>query len=382
MKIVFLLERPSQFDAPLFRIAGADVENRFEAWFTAGDAVSEAPDPELGRSVDWGFDRFAGYASRVLPPRGIRREIARLSRGAPIDLLIINGYTRRPYLAAAFAARSRRTPTALRIDSVRFPGERPPALLRRLLVRRLLAPLFDRFLVTGSLGRDHLLAMGLASDRIGRFTYAVDDGGFRAGAEAASGSRATTRSALGIPPDARVVLSLTKFARREAPWDLVAARGLLERRDLYWVLAGDGPMRGELEQAARTQGLDRLIFPGYVPYANLPGMYAAADLFVHPAREERWGVSVAEALACGLPVVTSDRVGASYDLIVPGENGDRYAFGNAEALALAIERSLALPSRSVSAATAPRLAEYGLEATWNGIVEVARKLRDGRNGSA
>ena len=67
MRIAFLLERPSQFDAPLFRHAASDSENAFEAWFTAVDPGGLAPDPELGRAVDWGFDRLAGYRWRPAP---------------------------------------------------------------------------------------------------------------------------------------------------------------------------------------------------------------------------------------------------------------------------------------------------------------------------
>lgn len=375
MKIVFLLERPSQFDAPLFRVASADPGHRFEAWFTAGDALAAAPDPELGRAVDWGFDRAAGYTSRILPGRGFRAAVVRELAREPVDLLIINGYTRRAYLAAALTARARRVATALRIDSVRFPGEPKPGAARRILVGQLLPRLFARFLVTGSLGRDYLLAAGVGAERLGRFTYAVDAAGFAAGAASGRAARPASRRELGIPGDARVVLALTKFSPREAPWDLVAARTLEGREDLHWVLAGDGPSRLELEQAARERGLDRVHFPGYVPYAELPRMYAAADLFVHPAREERWGVSVAEALACGLPVVASDRVGAAYDLLAPGENGELYAVGDGAALAAAIARALALPPGRIAAASLPRLAEFGLEATWKSILAAAQGLR-------
>ncbi len=100
----------------------------------------------------------------------------------------------------------------------------------------------------------------------------------------------------------------------------------------------------------------------------------AADLFVHPVREERWGVSVAEALACGLPVVASDRVGAAHDLVVPGENGVLYSAGGA-ALSSAIEVALGLDRDRVAAASGPRLEEFGLEATWRGLLEVAEAVQ-------
>ena len=172
-----------------------------------------------------------------------------------------------------------------------------------------------------------------------------------------------------------MLLSLTKFSEREAPWDLLEARQRLDRPEVSWLLAGDGPLRAQLERAAAEHGFDRVAFPGYLPYPELPRVYAAADVFVHPAREERWGVSVAEALACGLPVVTSDRVGAGYDLVEPGVNGGRYPAGDGAALATELERALRLDAANAAAASASRLSAYGLTATWSGLLATAGSAR-------
>ena len=114
-------------------------------------------------------------------------------------------------------------------------------------------------------------------------------------------------------------------------------------------------------------------FPGYVPYPELPALYAAADLFVHPAREERWGVSVQEALACGLPVVASSRVGAAFDLIQPGGNGFVYEAGDEDGLSRRIVDALALPAERIRTANAPILALWDYAASWQGLLEAASR---------
>ncbi|MEN2785432.1 glycosyltransferase family 4 protein [Sphingomonas qilianensis] len=70
---------------------------------------------------------------------------------------------------------------------------------------------------------------------------------------------------------------------------------------------------------------------GKVPHERLADLYRWADLLVMPSRFDSFGLVVPEALACGLPVLASDRVGAG-DLITPGVNGDIVPFNDADAL--------------------------------------------------
>ena len=73
------------------------------------------------------------------------------------------------------------------------------------------------------------------------------------------------------------------------------------------VLAGSGPLRGEIEARARRAGVgDRVIFLGEVGFATLPEVYRAADLKVISSDYESFCFAAIEAMASGLPVVTTD----------------------------------------------------------------------------
>jgi glycosyltransferase involved in cell wall biosynthesis len=137
-------------------------------------------------------------------------------------------------------------------------------------------------------------------------------------------------------------MAALKFVPREGVWDLMRAyAGLTDwHGSTSLLLAGDGPLKPELEAYVRQQRIPNIIFTGWVPYSRLIELYALSDLFVHPAIEERWGCSVNEALACRLPVVVSDLVGASYDLVKPGVNGYTYRGGDTDALRAALATSL------------------------------------------
>jgi len=61
-----------------------------------------------------------------------------------------------------------------------------------------------------------------------------------------------------------------------------------------------------LEELKRLPLLPRFVFPGYVPYRQIPLMYNAATLFLYPSLRESFGLPILEAMACGVPVITSN----------------------------------------------------------------------------
>lgn len=72
-------------------------------------------------------------------------------------------------------------------------------------------------------------------------------------------------------------------------------------------LAGSGPLRGRVEELARSLGVAKQVrFLGEVPYEQLPAIYAAADLKVISSEYESFCFAAIEAMASGLPVVTTD----------------------------------------------------------------------------
>ena len=66
---------------------------------------------------------------------------------------------------------------------------------------------------------------------------------------------------------------------------------------------------------------DRTVFAGFVPREDLPQFYGIADLLILPSRREVWGLVINEAMACGVPVLTTEAVGAAPDMIQDGVNG-------------------------------------------------------------
>jgi sugar transferase (PEP-CTERM/EpsH1 system associated) len=108
---------------------------------------------------------------------------------------------------------------------------------------------------------------------------------------------------------------------------------------LRLIVAGDGPERGRLEEAAR-----RLTAPGQVWFAgarnDIPDLLRAMDLFVLPSLNEGVSNTLLEAMASAVPVVAA-RVGGNPELIADGETGVLCEAASAESLATCLSAYLA-----------------------------------------
>lgn len=124
-------------------------------------------------------------------------------------------------------------------------------------------------------------------------------------------------------------------ARFEPPKDhitLLRAMKLVPRLQLQ--LVGDGTLRPEMEKFVAVSGLqDRVTFLGWRD--DIPALLAAADIYVHTTRSDGFAISMAEAMAAGLPVVASDVPGLSSVL---GDAGVLCRAEDAQALAAQLER--------------------------------------------
>lgn len=126
---------------------------------------------------------------------------------------------------------------------------------------------------------------------------------------------------------------------------LIRAMALLrdEGEATRLVLAGDGPLRAELERLAATLKLQQHVqFVGHQPRPSVARLLHECAVFVLPSRSEPFGIVVIEALACGKPVVATT-VGGIPEIIQDGANGILVDPEDAHALAAQIRRLLRDP---------------------------------------
>lgn len=163
-----------------------------------------------------------------------------------------------------------------------------------------------------------------------------------------------------------IVVGVGRFAI-EKRWDVVIDAFLMVRArgiDAILVLFGDGPERDRMKARAASNDAGRfapdIVFPGFSKdRAGLARNLASADALLHACPFETFGLSIAEAMSCGLPAVVPDDGGAA-EMHDPA-SGECYRAGNVEACADALERLLVRVARSgdmmraAAARTASRL---------------------------
>jgi glycosyltransferase involved in cell wall biosynthesis len=123
---------------------------------------------------------------------------------------------------------------------------------------------------------------------------------------------------------------------------LTAFAAVAGERDVRLVLLGEGPLRASLTGLARSLGIEeRVDMPGFRPNP-LPYLREAA-LVVLSSSDEGFGMVLAEALACGTPVVSTDCPHGPAEILDGGRYGRLVAVGDAPALARAILAALDAP---------------------------------------
>lgn len=195
------------------------------------------------------------------------------------------------------------------------------------------------FSVSDSL-RQLFIAQGVSPDQIEVVGNGVDLDRFR------RLPQPQARTAIGLPSDVPVLISVGGLVPRKGFHRVIALLPSLRRRFpglRYLVIGGPGP-EGDMEAQLRDQvtslGLgEAVIFTGPVAPDRLATYLSAADVFVLATANEGWANVFLEAMACGLPVVTTN-VGGNAEVVCGKHLGCIVPFGDEAALEQALDQSL------------------------------------------
>lgn len=174
----------------------------------------------------------------------------------------------------------------------------------------------DRFIVLSQAFREVLVTRyGVAPDLI-----RVVPGGVPVDRYVPSGPRAKARTVFGLCPHRPLVVTVRRLVKRVGLESLIEAVDRLRHSepDILVLVAGRGPLADTLDRRIRDRGLTRHVrLLGFVPDADLPALYRAADVSIVPSTAwEGFGLVAAEALAAGTPALVTP-VGGLPEVVSP-----------------------------------------------------------------
>jgi glycosyltransferase involved in cell wall biosynthesis len=258
--------------------------------------------------------RVGGY--NFLVNWGLYRQ---LDNASP-EIVICGGYS---YLASWQAARwcSRHdVPFVLWSESTRHDDRHsfaPVEFLKRQFLRHCRA-----FVVPGQSALDYLVSFGVPEEAIVTAPNSVDNDFFSQGALLARTNAAHYRARYALPQ--RFFLYCGRVIESKGVFDVLEAYASLSpklRSEVSLVFAGNGKAKFALQNRAKSICPGGVHFAGFVHREDLPVYYGLADMLIFPTHSDPWGLVVNEAMACGLPILTTSVAGCAADLVENGRNG-------------------------------------------------------------
>ncbi|HEX6097993.1 MAG TPA: glycosyltransferase family 4 protein [Thermoanaerobaculia bacterium] len=336
-----------QYQDPFFRRLAAEPGIDLTVFYCSRAGAEVYHDADMQTSLRWDIELLQGYRHVFLRNFGRGDGYTRLInpgvipaivRGNFDAVLFFLGWGTITSLLGIAACRISGTPFFLYGDSSFPPAEDSwRAKVRAGFIRGVFA-LASGFMVSGTLNAEYYRHYGGDPRRFFLLPWAIDNERFAGAARFAPGERDAMRARFGIAPEQVAFVFSAKLVARKDPMTLLRAVARMAHRDrAVVVFLGHGELREQLEAFAREHRL-HVQFAGFVNQADLPKHYAMGDVFVLPSTYEPRGAVINEAMACGLPVVVTDRCGSLGDIVQENDNALVYPAGDDGALAAHLDR--------------------------------------------
>lgn len=255
---------------------------------------------------------------------GLWRRLARLFRQEHFD--VVHTHDDRPLLYAMPAAWWAGVPRRIHTH---HHGRLAHVGRRQQFLLRLASRFAEHFVCVSHDSARYMIEQGVSTKRVRTLWNGID----------------LTRFAYQGPCDGGPIVTVARLSPEKDIANLLRAAQhvLANRPQARFEIAGDGPCRAELARLAQELNLaGRVVFHGEV--RDIPALLARASLFVLPSQSEGISLTLLEAMARGLPVVTT-QVGGNPEVVDAGVTGLLVPAGNPAALADAIGTILADPAR-------------------------------------
>ncbi|HET9058227.1 MAG TPA: glycosyltransferase family 4 protein [Chitinophagaceae bacterium] len=332
-KLAIITTHPIQYNAPLFKLLSANKTIHVKVFYTWGQAEGKIFDPGFGKIRQWDIPLLEGYEYtfvKNIAKKPGSHHFKGINNPALIDeievfkphVLLVFGWSFQSHLKA-IKYFYKKIPVIFRGDSTLL-DEKKVWSLKRLIRKVFLSWVYghiDYALYTGTANKKYFQNFGLKETQLVFAPHAIDTMAFYDETSKYKQAADAWRTELGIKESDVVFLFAGKLEPKKNLELLITAFQQITRENAWLIVVGNGILEQILKLSAKDN--KRIIFLPFQNQTKMPVVYRLGNVFILPSRgpSETWGLAVNEAMACGRPVIVSDKCGCAADLVKNGKNG-------------------------------------------------------------
>lgn len=281
----------------------------------------------------WSIDDKVNFECKLLPDYGIdlsshikfichfNPHIINEIQKQNFDVIICAGYDSFTSLLVFFMSKIKRIPLIFWSGSTAYENNNILRHIGRPLIN-MFTKYSDGFIAYGSRAEQFLISNGASRKKIFKAYNTVDTSYYMNMCQRYKNQRPKIINENNFSSGNKFILYVGQLIDRKGIKTLIDAfKQINYDNNISLLIIGEGRDKNKYIDYCSKNKIRNVYFLGHKNMDELSKYYSISDIFVLPSLSEVWGLVINEALACGLPVITTNKVGASEDLIFDGKNG-------------------------------------------------------------
>ncbi len=318
--IAIITTHPIQYQVPLFKkLSSSNI--KLDVFFASKHGSnSKLKDKGFNKKFNWDIELLKGYNYFLPKKENINvdhwkvsfENLENLLSKNKYNAILIFGWSNILYLKALFIAKKLKIKTILRVETnLRLKNTIFKRIIKFFFLKFLFSHI-DFFLTIGKLNRQFYKSFAIDNSRLFNAPYFVDNNFFQ--------NKKSSKLKKKIN-----FLFVGKLIDRKNPLLFIKiAEKLKNKKNIHFNIVGSGPLFDTCKKEIKIKSLSNISMLGFRNQKELKKIYSNNDYLLLTSKYETWGLVVNEAMASGLPVISSLNCGATHDLIKNKHTGFIY----------------------------------------------------------
>jgi len=333
-KIAVVVTHPIQHFCPMYKSWSEETDWSLKVFFGSNKGSTSYYDPYFKKELEWNNLYLESFPHVFLtencgPQSSGHGAILNLEQELQTydpDIVVIYGYAQKLSRIALHWSNSNGKKSLIISDGELRHQE---TALKRSLKSWYLKAYFkkiDGFLTVGDANEHYYKHYGVPPRKLFRSPFPIDIYTYKPLLSQKQLLSQKFREQYQIKPDEVICSMVGKLIGKKQQIKLIESLAFVQDVRIITILAGSGETMPQLEAASKQLKNHRVVFTGFLAPENLPGLYAATDIYVHTSLREPHSLAISEAVYMGCPAIISHTTGSygSFDDVRHAINGFVY----------------------------------------------------------